>query len=122
MAAAPLAHFRILDLSGSIAGPFCTKLFADYGADVIKVEPVGTGDEARRMGPFFDDDPHPEKSLLFLYLNCNKRGLTLNVESAFGRRLLLELVKRVDAVVESYPPGYLAGLGAARSVRSDAAR
>ncbi len=111
MAKAPLANFRILDLSTSIAGPFCTKLFADYGADVIKVEPVSTGDEARRTGPFFDDDPHLEKSLLFLYLNCNKRGLTLNVESAFGRRLLLELVKRVDAVVESYPPGYLAGLG-----------
>jgi CoA:oxalate CoA-transferase len=111
MVATALGDFRIIDLSTGIAGPFCTKLFADYGADLIKVEPTGGGDPARNLGPFFKDDPHPEKCLLFLYLNCNKRGITLNLESAAGRKILLELVKGADALIESFPPGYLAKLG-----------
>ena len=64
-----LGQFRIIDLSTGIAGPFCTKYLADYGADVIKIELPGVGDQARSMGPFFHNEPHPEKSLLFLYLN-----------------------------------------------------
>ena len=59
-----LGSVRVLDLSGDIAGSFCARLLGDYGADVIKVEPPG-GAPLRRMGPFFEDDPHPEKSLLF---------------------------------------------------------
>ena len=103
--------YRIIDLSTNIAGPFCTKLFADYGSDVIKVEAIGVGDPARSLGPFFRDDPHPEKSLLFLYLNGNKRGVTLNIQSAIGRKILLELIKGADMLIESFPPGYLTELG-----------
>ena len=111
MAATALGQFRIIDLSTHIAGPFCTKMLADYGAEVIKVEPPGAGDPARGIGPFFKDDPHPEKSLLFFYLNCNKRGVSLNLESALGKKILLSLVKSADALVESFPPGYLSSMG-----------
>jgi len=86
-------------------------MLADYGAEVIKVEPPGAGDPARGIGPFFKDDPHPEKSLLFFYLNCNKRGVSLNLESALGKKILLSLVKSADALVESFPPGYLSSMG-----------
>ncbi len=106
-----LEGVQVLDLSQEIAGPFCTKLLADYGADVIKVEPPHVGDVARHMGPFKDDDPSPEKSGLFLYLNTNKRSMTLNLETATGREILRRLVQRCDILVESYPPGYLDQLG-----------
>ena len=69
-----LADIKVLDLTHYIAGPFCTKYPADYGADVIKIERLPGGDPAQRMGPFFKDTPHHEKSGLFLYLNLNKRG------------------------------------------------
>jgi len=72
-----LSDVKILDLTHYIAGPYCTKLLADYGADVIKVEQPGIGDGARKMGPFPADNPHPEKSGLFLHLNTNKKGITL---------------------------------------------
>ena len=72
MAEQALSDVRVLDLTWYIAGPYCTKLFADYGADVIKVERPGEGDPTRRMGPFPQDQPHPEKSGLFLHLNTNK--------------------------------------------------
>jgi crotonobetainyl-CoA:carnitine CoA-transferase CaiB-like acyl-CoA transferase len=109
--ATALEGAKVIDLSQEIAGPFCTKLLADYGADVIKVEPPHVGDKARHMGPFKDDHPHPEKSGLFLYLNTNKRSLTLNLETATGRQILRRLVEGADILVESYPPGYLDGLG-----------
>src|SRR3984957_10879717 len=65
----PLEGWRVLDLSQGIAGPYVTKLCADYGADVLKVERPGFGDVSRRMGPFPHDDPHPDKSGMFLTLN-----------------------------------------------------
>ena len=106
-----LDDVRIIDLSQEIAGPFCTKLLADYGADVIKIEPPRGGDPARRWGPFKDDDPHPEKSGLFLYLNTNKRSVTLDIATPSGQRILRELVARADVLVEGFPPGTLAGWG-----------
>ena len=109
MPTGPLEGVTILDLSQGIAGPFCARLLADYGADVVKVEPPG-GDPLRRVGPFYGDDPHPEKSLFFLVMNLNKRGITLDLETALGRRLFLELVRWADVVVESFPPGYLSRL------------
>ena len=108
-----LSDVRILDLTRHVAGPFCTKMLADYGADVIKVERPNDGDVTRRMGPFPDDIPHPEKSGLFLHLNTNKRGVTLNLRSATGKRMLLELVKQVDVVVENFAPRVLPSLGLA---------
>ena len=105
-----LTGLKVLDLSEDIAGSFCTRLLADYGADVLKLEPPG-GSQLRRMGPFFHDDPHPEKSLFFLVLNLNKKGATLNLKTSTGQSILKELAQRVDVIVESYRPGYLASLG-----------
>ena len=105
-----LAGVRVLDLSEDIAGSFCARLLADYGADVTKLEPPG-GAALRRMGPFFGDDPHPEKSLFFLVLNLNKRGATLNLEHSTGRSILRQLAQDADIIVESYRPGYLDSLG-----------
>ena len=105
----PLTGIKVLDLSEDIAGSFCARLLADYGADVLKVEPPG-GSAMRRFGPFYQEEPHPEKSLFFLILNLNKKGITLDLSSPAGRRLLQELVPHVDLIVESYRPGYLAGL------------
>jgi crotonobetainyl-CoA:carnitine CoA-transferase CaiB-like acyl-CoA transferase len=106
-----LSDVKVLDLSWYIAGPYCTKLLADYGADVIKVERPGHGDPARRLGPFFNDEPHPEKSGLFLHLNTNKRGITLNLKTETGKRILKELAKNVDIVVESFTPRVMPSLG-----------
>lgn len=105
-----LASLKILDLSLDIAGPTCAGIMAGLGAEVIKVEPP-QGDPSRRVGPFFQDDPHPEKSGLFLYVNQGKKSITLNLETETGRDILCRLLPQVDVVVESYAPGYLAGLG-----------
>ena len=101
---------KVLDLSEDIAGSFCARLMADYGADVLKLEPPG-GASLRRMGPFHHDDPHPEKSLFFLLLNLNKKGATLNLTTDTGQSILKRLAEHVDVIVETYRPGYLASLG-----------
>ena len=106
----PLDGVKVLDLSEDIAGSFCARLLADYGAEVLKLEPP-SGSALRRMPPFFGDDPHPEKSLFFLALNLNKKGATLNLQNATGREILKRLVPHVDVIIESYRPGYLADLG-----------
>ncbi|MGB2855874.1 MAG: CoA transferase [Dehalococcoidia bacterium] len=106
-----LSDVKVLDLTWHIAGPYCTKLLADYGAEVIKVEKPGEGEPARRMGPFFKDDPHPEKSGLFLHLNTNKKGITLNLKSAKGKKILKELAKDADILVESFRPHVMPSLG-----------
>ncbi len=104
-----LSGCRVLDLAGPL-GFHCVKLLADMGADVVKVEPPG-GDEARRIPPFKDDLPHPEKSLYFLHYNTNKRGITLNLDSRDGRAILLELARSADVVVDTHRPGRLDELG-----------
>ena len=86
-----LSDIRILDFTHYVAGPYCTKLLADYGADVVKVERPGTGDGARRIGPFPNDTPHPEKSGTFLHLNTNKRSITLDLKTDEGRQTALDL-------------------------------
>ena len=110
MLSGALGGVKVLDLSEDIAGSFCARLLADYGAEVLQLEPPG-GAALRRMGPFFQDDPHPEKSLFFLVLNLNKKGATLNLQTETGQALLKRLVPHVDVIVESYRPGYLASLG-----------
>ena len=107
----PLSDIRIVDLTHGIAGPYCTKLLADFGADVIKVERPDSGDYARSLGPFPNDVPHPEKSGLFLFLNTNKRGITLDLTSDEGIEALKQLVKDADILVESFRPGVMASLG-----------
>ena len=104
MPAGLLEGFRVLDMGSGISGPWCAKLLADYGADVIKLEIPGRGDDARRMGPFAGDDPDSEKSLTFLYLNTNKKGIPLDPSPVSGRRLLDRLVADADVLVENNPP------------------
>ena len=99
-----LDGIRVLDLGTEVSGPFCSKLLADYGAEVIKVELPGEGDPARRMGPFVGDDPHPEKSIPFLYINTNKRGVTLDHRSVTGKELLAALLRKTDVLVENFSP------------------
>lgn len=106
-----LEGVKILDLTHYIAGPFCTKLLAGLGAEVIKVEKPGTGDGARKIPPFLGDDPDLEKSGLFLYLNTNKRGITINLKDSNGLKMLKELVKQVDVLVENFQPRVLPSLG-----------
>ncbi len=106
-----LSDLKVLDLTHHIAGPYCTKLLADYGADVIKIEKPGVGDATRRLGPFPNDTPHPEKSGLFLHLNTNKRSVTLNLKSSTGKAIFKEMVKDADLVVESYRPDTMASFG-----------
>ncbi len=101
---------KVLDLSEDIAGSFCARLLADYGADVLKLEPPA-GAALRKMGPFFGDDPHGEKSLFYLVMNLNKKGATLNLETATGRSLLKQLAQHVDVIIEADRPGRLSQLG-----------
>ena len=105
-----LPDIRVMDLSTGVAGPFCAKLFADFGADVIKTEPP-EGDPSRSFGPFRDDHPNPDASGMFHYLNANKRGVTLDIESERGRGLLAELCADADVVVETYAPGFMDSIG-----------
>ena len=97
----------MLELAHSLSGAFCAKLLADQGASTTKVEPPGWGDPARREPPFINGVPHPEGSSLFLAFNTNKRGVTLDIEQAAGRELLLRLVADADVLIESYTPGHL---------------
>src|SRR5712692_6027833 len=108
-----LGDLRVLDLSEDIAGPFCTKLLAGLGAEVIKVEPPGTGDVTRRAGPFVHAAPHAEQSAAFLYLNTGKKSITLDLQSHTGAFMLQRLAQECDILVESFSAGYLAqrGLG-----------
>jgi crotonobetainyl-CoA:carnitine CoA-transferase CaiB-like acyl-CoA transferase len=103
-----LAGYRVLDLSDE-KGFFCGKVLADLGADVIKVEPPG-GCAARNIGPFYNDIPHPEKSLFWFAYNANKRGITLNLECEDGREIYKKLLTTVHVVIESFPPGYMKDL------------
>src|SRR5262245_57628134 len=94
-----LDDIRVLDLTSAL-GMYAGKLLADLGADVIKVEPPG-GDPARQRGPFYRNEPHPERSLHFFYHNTSKRGITLDVASPEGRELFLKLAATADIVIES---------------------
>jgi CoA:oxalate CoA-transferase len=105
-----LDDITVIDLSHGVPGAYCTKLLAALGARVIKVEPP-VGEAGRAMGPFQGDEPHPEKSGPFLYLNTAKQSVTLNLATAGGRLIFKELAARADTIVESFPPGTLAGWG-----------
>lgn len=106
-----LQDLRILDLSRWVAGEYATKMFADFGANVVKIEKPGTGSLTRAWGPFPGDVPDPERSALFLHLNTNKKSLALDLETDSDREVLLSLVDTADAVVESFRPGHLERLG-----------
>ena len=118
----PLDGVTVLDLTEDIAGPYCTKLFADFGADVIKVEPPG-GDRSRSVGPWYQGRSGPERSGTFCYFNTNKRSLLLDIERAEARAVIERLIARADILIESQPAGRLDALGygwdAIRAARGD---
>ena len=111
MTSGSLDGLSVLELGSLVAAPYCGKLLADLGADVVKIEAPGVGDPARRRGPFPDDTPHPERSALFLYLNTSKRSITLDSTSEAGERIFRELVAEIDILIEDNPPGTLESRG-----------
>jgi crotonobetainyl-CoA:carnitine CoA-transferase CaiB-like acyl-CoA transferase len=102
-----LEGMKVLDLSRVLTGPYCTMMLADMGADVIKVEQPGTGDDTRQWGPPFLEG----ESTYFLSVNRNKRSLTLNLKHPEGQEVLLRLLRWADVLVENFRPGYLDRLG-----------
>ena len=104
-----LSPYRVLDLTDE-RGLLCGKILGDLGANVVQVEPPG-GSPARQVGPFYGDDPAPDKSLYWWAYCANKRGITLNLEHPDGRSLLERIVASADFVIESFDPGYLDGMG-----------
>lgn len=102
----PLAGIRVLDLTRVLAGPFCTMILSDLGAEVIKVEIPGTGDDSRAFGPFLNN-----RSLYFLSINRGKKSVSLNLKSPRGREILLSLIRQCDILVENYRPGVMDKLG-----------
>ena len=105
-----MSGVRVLDVGRRISGPYCARTLANMGADVIKIEPP-EGDESRHMGPFPSDGPHPEKSGLFLALNINKKGVTLDLTTEEGASAFRKLAKTADIVVDNLPLGHLNNLG-----------
>ncbi len=99
-----LGDMKVVEYGNLISGPFCAKILADLGAEVIKVEKPRCGDESRNQEPFLNDIPGLERSGLFQYLNMNKRGITLNPEIATGNEIFKELLKSADIFVENNSP------------------
>ncbi|KAI8063180.1 CoA-transferase family III domain-containing protein [Gongronella butleri] len=113
---APLTGVRVLDLTRVLAGPYCTMMLGDLGADVIKIEHPKGGDDTRAWGPPFADNLDPEdtahgESAYFLCVNRNKKSVTVNMKAEGGRKLLHDLVRQADVLVENYLPGKLASMG-----------
>lgn len=106
-----LGGFKVIEFCEFVSGPYCGKLLADMGADVIKIEKPGLGDKARSWGPFAQDIPHPEKSGLFLFLNTNKSSVTLNMGTATGQKIFKELLKWADVLIENHSPKEMSRLG-----------
>lgn len=104
-------NVKVIEVCQYIAGPYCGKMFADYGAEVIKIEKPSTGDGARSLKPFAGDIPHREKSGLFLNLNTNKKSITLDLKSQEGKEIFKKLVQTADVVLEGFRPGTIDRLG-----------
>jgi crotonobetainyl-CoA:carnitine CoA-transferase CaiB-like acyl-CoA transferase len=105
----PLEGLRVLEIGTFVSAPYCGKLFAGYGAEVIKVEPPG-GDISRAHGPFKDGVPNPETSALFLYLNTGKKSVVADIASPSGREEFLALVRTADVVIENFKPADIGAL------------
>ena len=103
---APLAGVRVLDLTRVLAGPFCTMMLGDMGADVIKLEEPGKGDDTRSWPPFLGGE-----ATYFMAVNRNKRSLTLNLKPPAGQEIFRKLVRKCDVVVENFRPGTMEKLG-----------
>jgi len=102
---------RVIEWGDLVSGPWASRLLADMGADVVKIEEPGSGDYARRLGPFPKDEKHIEKSGLYLYLNCNKRGISLDLTRPEGKQIFEELVTGADILIENHPPSRVEDAG-----------
>ena len=100
----PFASLKVVEVGEMASAPYAGKLLADLGAEVIKIERPGQGDRARQRGPFPNNQPHPEKSGLFLYLNTNKLGITLDVFQPEGMELLERLAAGADVLIHNLAP------------------
>ena len=121
-----LSHIRVLDLSRVLAGPWCAQNLADLGADVIKVERPGLGDDTRHWGPPFVKDPHGNdtaETAYFICINRNKRSITVEISKPEGQEIIRQLAKESDVVIENYKVGDLAKYGldyeSLKKVKSD---
>ena len=106
-----LQDLVVLDLTRVLAGPFCTMMLADMGADVIKIEVPGSGDDTRTYPPFRKNKDGEQESLYFANINRNKKGITLNLKDPQGKEIFLKMVRSADIVVENYRPGVMDKLG-----------
>jgi crotonobetainyl-CoA:carnitine CoA-transferase CaiB-like acyl-CoA transferase len=102
----PLEGIRVLDMTQIMAGPYCTMVLGDLGADVTKIERIPGGDDTRRMGPFVNGE-----SASFMMINRNKKSVTLNLKDEKGKKIFLDLAKQADIIVENYKPGVVKSLG-----------
>ncbi len=107
----PLAGVRVLGFEIQVAGPYCTMMLADQGAEVIKIERPGTGDTSREMAPIISNDRGEKNSGYYLRFNRNKKGITLDVQKEEGRQVFLDLVRTADVLVENFRPGLMRKLG-----------
>src|SRR5438045_1408683 len=105
--AGPLTGIRVVDLTRALAGPYCTLMLGDMGADVIKIELPGTGDETRQWGPPFVAG----ESSYFMSVNRNKRSVVLDLKSSFGVQALQRLVRTADVLVGNFRPGTMQRFG-----------
>ena len=112
----PLEGVKVVEVASLVAGPYCGKLLADLGAQVIKLEMPGAGDSARLQGPFFETAPHREASILFYFMNLGKRGITLDIRQKEGRHLFYRILESCDALIEDIPPGEKHGFGVDREM------
>src|SRR5260370_24944551 len=96
-----LSNLRVIEYAEMVSGPMCGKMFADMGAEVIKLEPLGRGDEARSHPPFPGDVPHPEKSGFFIYLNTSKKSLTLDPATPRGADIFKRLIPAADLLIQN---------------------
>jgi len=106
-----LQGLRVVELGESVSAPYCSKLLADMGAEVVKIERPGVGDQAREYGPFLNDQPHHERSGLFLYMNANKQGVTLDLNTPTGQEILGGLLARSQVFVQNLHPTEMDRLG-----------
>ncbi|MGH3390446.1 MAG: CaiB/BaiF CoA transferase family protein, partial [Actinomadura sp.] len=114
----PLEGFKVLDLTRFLSGPYCTMVLAELGADVVKVEQPGTGDDSRRLGPKVNGESYP-----FAMPNRSKRSVSVDLKDDRGRAAFLRMARRADLVIENFRPGVMKRLGidyeAVRNVRPD---
>lgn len=106
-----LQDVKVLDFTHYVSGPYCTKLLGDYGADIVKIERPSEGDPCRKLPPFEETSRAPEESLLFKYLNTNKKSIELDLKSDFGRNAIEQLAMDTDILVENFRPGVLSSFG-----------